>query len=151
MTEFETASLVLRGLVGAGQIVVVAIGIMVMRGMNRGRTRQFEAQMEAQRREAEARRVESDRREKREDARHAEAMRALDATIKGLEQQGELSRAAIKSLDQQGEWLQAAIKSLDQQGEWLRASVKGMEQQGESLRAAVKGLETVIERTAPKG
>ena len=41
MTEFETASLILRGLVGAGQIGVVAIGIMVMRGMNRDYTRQF--------------------------------------------------------------------------------------------------------------
>ena len=89
MTEFETASLILRGLVGAGQIVVVAIGIMVMRGMNRDRTRQFEAQMEAQRREAEAQRAEADRREKREDARHAEAMEAL-------RQQGESLRVLIE-------------------------------------------------------
>lgn len=31
MTEFETASLFLRGLVGAGQIAVVAVGIHFMR------------------------------------------------------------------------------------------------------------------------
>ncbi len=85
MTEFETASLILRGFGGAGQIVVVAIGIMVMRGMNRDRTRQFEAQ----RREAEAHRAETDRREKREDARHAEAMEAL-------RQQGESLRVLIE-------------------------------------------------------
>ena len=67
MTEFEIASLWLRGLVGAGQIAVVAAGILVMRGMNRDRARQAEAQR------AEA------------DQRHAEAMRALDALIKGME------------------------------------------------------------------
>ena len=65
--------MILRGLVGAGQIGVVAIGIMVMRGMNRDYTRQFETQMETQRREAE-------QREKRADQRHAENMEALRAS-----------------------------------------------------------------------
>ena len=125
MTEFEFASLLLRGLVGIGQIGIVGFGILVMHGMNKERTRQAEAQMEAQQRQAEAQRrqaeaqmeaqqrqaeaqrAEAEQREKRADQRHAEAMRALDAVI------------------------------------------KGMDQQAETLRAAVKGMETVIERTAP--
>ena len=99
MTEFEVASLWLRGLVGAGQILVVAIGILVMRGMNRERAaqaeaqhRQVEAQMEAQRRQVEAQRAGADQ-------RHAEAMRALDALVKGMEQQGETLRAAVKGME----------------------------------------------------
>ena len=81
MTEFEAATLAIQqqqlwaaraillvaGLVGAGQILVVAIGIWVMRRA-------------------------SDQREKREDQRHAEAMEALRqqgetlrAVVKGLE------------------------------------------------------------------
>ena len=51
MTEFEIASLMLRGLVGGGQIAVVAVGIHVMRRANEDRA----AQMEAQRREADQR------------------------------------------------------------------------------------------------
>ena len=50
MTEFETASLIVRGVVGAGQIIVVAIGVHFMRQMNKDRAPQTEAQMEAQRR-----------------------------------------------------------------------------------------------------
>ena len=92
MTEFETASLILRGLVGAGQIGVVAIGIMVMRGMNRDYTRQFETQMETQRREAE-------QREKRADQRHAENMEALRAVIRSMDRQGETLRAAVKGME----------------------------------------------------
>ena len=92
MTEFETASLILRGLVGAGQIGVVAIGIMVMRGMNRDYNRQFETQMETQRREAE-------QREKRADQRHAENMEALRAITRGMDQQGETLRAAVKGME----------------------------------------------------
>ena len=88
MTEFEVASLWLRGLVGAGQILVVAIGILVMRGMNRERAAQAEAQ-----------RAETDQREKRADQRHAEAMRALDALVKGMDQQGETLRAAVKGIE----------------------------------------------------
>ena len=119
MTEFEAATLALQqqqlwaamaiplvtGLVGLGQILVVQHGIRVMDRANRDRARQAETQ-----------RFEADQ-------RHAEAMAALQALIKGQEQQGE---------------------SLRQQGESLR-------QQGESLRAVIKGMETVIERTAPKG
>ena len=74
MTEFEAASLILRGLVGAGQILVVAVGVYFMRQMNRERA----AQTETQRREA-------DQREKRADQRHAEAMEALRGLIKGME------------------------------------------------------------------
>ncbi len=88
MTEFEMASLMLRGLVGAGQIAVVAVGVHVMRRANEDRA----AQMEAQRREA-------DQREKRADQRHAEAMRALDVLIKGMDQQAETSRAIVKGME----------------------------------------------------
>lgn len=84
--------MILRGLVGAGQIGVVAIGIMVMRGMNRDYTRQFETQMETQRREAE-------QREKRADQRHAENMEALRAVTRGMDQQGETLRAAVKGME----------------------------------------------------
>ena len=84
--------MILRGLVGAGQIGVVAIGIMVMRGMNRDYTRQFETQMETQRREAE-------QREKRADQRHAENMEALRAVIRGMDRQGEILRAAVKGME----------------------------------------------------
>ena len=125
MTEFEMASLFLRGVVGAGQIAVVAVGIHFMRQMNKDRARQVEAQ-----------RAEADQREKRADQRHAEAMRALEALIKGMDHQAETSRALVKGMEQQGES--------------LRAAVKGMEQQGESLRGVVKGMEAVIERTAPR-
>ena len=136
MTEFEAASLILRGVVGAGQIFVVAVGVHFMRQMNKERAaqteaqhrqveaqteaqrhqveaqmeaqrHQVEAQMEAQRRQVEAQRAEADQREKRADQRHAENMEAL------------------------------------------RGLIKGMDQQGETLRAAVKGMEAVIERTAP--
>ena len=77
MTEFEAASLILRGLVGAGQILVVAVGVHFMRQMNKERAVQTEAQMETQRRQVEAQRAEADQREKRADQRHAEAMDAL--------------------------------------------------------------------------
>ena len=73
MTEFETASLILRGVVGAGQILVVAIGVHFMRQMNKDRA----PQTEAQHRQVEAQRAEADQREKRADQRHAEAMDAL--------------------------------------------------------------------------
>ena len=99
MTEFETASLIVRGVVGAGQIIVVAIGVHFMRQMNKDRAPQTEAQMEAQRRQVEAQRAEADQREKRADQRHAEAMRALDALVKGMDQQGETLRAAVKGME----------------------------------------------------
>ena len=84
-----------------------------------------------------------DQREKREDARHREAMRGLDALIKGMDQQGEAMRAVIKGMDQQGETLRAVVKGMDQQGEALRAVVKGMDHQAEALKV-------VVERTAPR-
>lgn len=106
MTDFEFASLVLRGLVGIGQIGIVGLGILVMHGMNKERSRQAEAQrrqaeaqMEAQRRQAEAQRAEAEQREKRADQRHAEAMRALDAIIKGMDQQAETLRVAVKGME----------------------------------------------------
>ena len=81
MTEFEMASLWLRGLVGTGQIGVVGVGILVMCAMNKDRTRQAEAQSR-----------ETEQREKRADARHAEAMEAL-------RQQGETLRALVKGME----------------------------------------------------
>ena len=55
--------------------------------------------MEAQQRQAEAQRAEAEQREKRADQRHAEAMRALDAVIKGMDQQAETLRAAVKGME----------------------------------------------------
>lgn len=43
-----------------------------------------------------------DQREKREDARHAESMRALEALVSGLERQG-------AALERQGQALEAAL------------------------------------------
>ena len=109
MTEFETASLILRGLVGTRQIGVVAIGIMVMRGMNRDYTRQFETQ----RRKAE-------QREKRADQRHAENMEALRAVIRGMDQQREALRAAVKGME-------AVIERTAPKGRWSqRDSLPGL-------------------------
>lgn len=95
MTEFEAATLALQqqqlwaaiaiplvtGLVGLGQILIVHHGIRVMDRANRDRARQVETQ-----------RVEADQ-------RHAEAMAALQALIKGMEQQGEALRAAVKGME----------------------------------------------------
>lgn len=68
-------------------------------------------------------------RARREDARHAEAMRALD---------------------QQAETLRAVVKSMETQAEISRAVVRGMETQAETSGAIARGMETVIERTAPR-
>ena len=62
------------GLVGAGQIIVVSIGIRVMDKANKDRARQVEAQLR-----------DADQREKRADQRHAENMEALRGLIKGME------------------------------------------------------------------
>ena len=48
-----------------------------------------------------------DQREKREDARHREAMRSLEALIKGMDRRTE---ALTKSIDQQAEALKTVIE-----------------------------------------
>ena len=51
-----------------------------------------------------------DQREKREDARHREAMRGLDVLIKGMDQQGEALRAVVKGMDHQAEALKVVVE-----------------------------------------
>ena len=81
MTEFETTSLALRGLIGFGQIGAVLYGIHRMVRANDDRA----AQLDQQRHEAE-------QREKRADQRHDEAMEAL-------RQQGEALRVLVKGME----------------------------------------------------
>ena len=100
MTEFESLSLIiafgqmLTGMVAVGSVL---LGIRQMRRAG-------------------------DQREKREDARHREAMEVL-------RQQGEAFR---------------------EQNKTLREESQALREQGQALRGLVKGMETVIERTAPK-
>ena len=65
---------------------------MVMRGMNRDYTRQFETQMETQR-------LKAKQRKKRADQRHAESMETLWAVTRGMDQRGETLRAAVKGME----------------------------------------------------
>ena len=82
MTDFEIASLTLRGIIGLGQTGAVLYGIHRMVRANEDRAAQFDQQIrEAERRE--------EQREKRADQRHAEAMEAL-------RQQGESLRVLIE-------------------------------------------------------
>ena len=71
-------------------------------------------------------RRDGDQREKREDARHREAMAALEAGHR------------------------KTMRALDQQGEALRSLGKGMESVAKGMETVAKGMETVIERTAPR-
>ena len=146
MTEFETASLILRGLVGAGQIVVVAIGIMVMRGMNKDRTRQFEAQMEAQRHEAEARRAEAERREKREDeARRAEAERRE-------QREAERRAEAERREKREAEARRAEAERREQREDERRAEAERREQRENARHAeAMRALDATIQRLEQQG
>ncbi len=78
----------------------------------------------------------------REDARHREAMTALEALIHGLERQG-------TALERQGAALEAA---LERQGTALERQGAALERQGTVLEAALKGYrpqESVPERTHP--
>ena len=120
MTEFEAATLALQqaqlwaavaipvvaGLVGAGQCGLIWYGIRQMGAAGTAR-------------------------EKREDARHVEAMRALDS-------QAEALLAVVRGMEQQGEALRALVRGLEQQGETLRAVVQGMEKQGQALEALIE-------------
>ena len=143
MTEFEFASLMLRGLVGIGQIGIVGFGILVMHGMNKERTRQAEAQMEAQQRQAEAQRRQAEAQMEAQQ-RQAEAQRRqAEAQMEAQQRQAEAQRAEAEQREKRADQRHAeAMRALD-------AVIKGMDQQAETLRAAVKGMETVIERTAP--
>ena len=103
MTLFETVTLA----ISAGQLLVAGIGVWLVR------------QGLQQMRQA------GDQREKREDARHREAMAAIDSR----------HREAMHALDGQ-------VEALRSQGEALRSLVKGLDRQTEALKV-------VIERTAP--
>ena len=92
MTDFEIASLTLRGIIGLGQIGAVLYGIHRMVRTNEDRAAQCEQQrLEAERRE--------DQREKREDQRHAEAMEALRQQNESLRQQGESLRVLTRGME----------------------------------------------------
>ncbi len=89
MTDFEIASLTLRGIIGLGQTGAVLYGIHRMVRANENRAAQFDQQIrEAERRE-EQRKKREEQREKRADQRHAEAMESL-------RQQGESLRVLIE-------------------------------------------------------
>ena len=81
MTEFQAATLA----IAAGQLSVGVAGILlVWQGLRQMRRA-------------------GDQREKREDARHTEAMQALDS-------QAEALRAVVVGLERQGAGLEAALK-----------------------------------------
>ena len=111
MTLFETVTLA----ISAGQLLVAGIGVWLVR------------QGLQQMRQA------GDQREKREDARHREAMAAIDSR----------HREAMHALDGQVEALRSQGEALHSQGETLGSLVKGLDRQGEALKV-------VIERTAPR-
>ena len=118
MTLFETVTLA----ISAGQLLVAGIGVWLVRqGLHQMR-------------------LAGDQREKREDARHREAMAAIDSrhreAMRALDGQVEALHSLVKGMDQQGE----AFRS---QGETLGSLVKGLDRQGEALKV-------VIERTAPR-
>ena len=103
MTLFETVTLS----ISAGQLLVAGIGVWLVRqGLHQMRRA-------------------GDQREKREDARHREAMAAIDSR----------HREAMRALE-------ALIQGLDRQGEASRSLVNGLDRQTEALKV-------VIERTAP--
>ena len=104
MTLFETVTLA----ISAGQLLVAGLGVWLVR------------QGLQQMRQA------GDQREKREDARHREAMAAIDSR----------HREAMRALDGQ-------VEAFRSQGEALGSLVKGLDRQGEALKV-------VIERTATR-
>ena len=132
MTLFETVTLA----ISAGQLLVAGIGVWLVRqGLHQMRRA-------------------GDQREKREDARHREAMAAIDSrhreAMRALDGQVEAFRSQGEALRSQGEALHSLVKGMDQQGEALHSQgetlgslVKGLDRQGEALKV-------VIERTAPR-
>ena len=90
MTEYQIATLAVSAgqlLVGLAGVSLVGVGIRAMTEAAKRRDRQLdEHRRDADQRHAEAMHA-GDLREKRDDARHAEAMRSLEAIIKGMERQ----------------------------------------------------------------
>ena len=122
MTLFETVTLA----ISAGQLLVAGIGVWLVR------------QGLQQMRQA------GDQREKREDARHREAMAAIDSRHReAMAAIDSRHREAMHALDGQVEALRSQGEALRSQGEALGSLVKGMDQQGEALKV-------VIERTATR-
>ena len=125
MTLFETVTLA----ISAGQLLVAGLGVWLVRqGLQQMRRAgdQREKREDARHREAMA----------AIDSRHREAMHALDGQVEALRSQGEALRSLVKGMDQQGE-------ALHSQGETLGSLVKGLDRQGEALKV-------VIERTATR-
>ena len=133
MTLFETVTLA----ISAGQLLVAGLGVWLVRqGLQQMRRA-------------------GDQREKREDARHREAMAAIDSrhreAMAAIDSRHREAMAAIDSrhreamhaLDGQVEALRSQGEALRSQGEALGSLVKGMDQQGEALKV-------VIERTATR-
>ena len=139
MTLFETVTLA----ISAGQLLVAGIGVWLVRqGLHQMRRAgdQREKREDARHREAMA----------AIDSRHREAMRALDGQVEAFRSQGEALRSQGEALRSQGEALHSLVKGMDQQGEALHSQgetlgslVKGLDRQGEALKV-------VIERTAPR-
>ena len=121
MTLFETVTLA----ISAGQLLVAGIGVWLVRqGLQQMRRA-------------------GDQREKREDARHREAMAAIDSRHReAMAAIDSRHREAMHALDGQVEALRSQGEALRSQGEALRSLVKGLDRQGEALKV-------VIERTAP--
>ena len=88
MTEFETANLALRGLIGLGQIGAILYGIHRMVQANDDRATQLDQQ-----------RHEAEQREKRADQRHDEAMEALRQQGEAFREQNEALRGLVKGME----------------------------------------------------
>ena len=129
MTDFETASLAARILIGAGQIAVVWWGIKTMLRVTAERETQGKEQAEASRRQHVEVMAAADRRHaenmKESERRHAETMAILDAQCRALE---------------------AAER---QHVENMKVSERQHAETMAVLDAQRRALEALIERTAP--
>ena len=64
-----------------------------------------------------------DQRSEREDQRHTEAMRALEAMVAGLERQGQALETMVAGLERQGQALERQGQALERQGRALEAAL----------------------------
>ena len=95
MIDIAPASLIAQILIGAGQIGIVYYGISRMVQANDGRAQLQRDLMERQERQSER--------------RHAETMTALQALIRGLDNQGEALKQQGQALSRQGQALETLI------------------------------------------
>ncbi len=122
MTEFELVSVIIRVLIGAGQIGVVLYGIARMTQANERRAR--EAAEDRQERAEAAQRQEQES-ERRAQAREQESERRAQARERESERRHAEAMAALKAL------------------------IAGQDTQRRALEGLIAGMETVIARTAP--